>query len=90
MKDSRYTFKNNKVLVVQRLELLEKRLIKNSDKAKQYSETIKQYAELGHAIKLSATESTITKQYSILHVQPLRNQPKQTEQIQMLEQNLQG
>lgn len=75
--------RNNKVLVVQRLELLEKRLIKNSDKAKQY-------VELGHAIKLSATESTIIKQHGILHAQPLRHQPKQTEQIQMLQQNLQG
>ena len=45
--------------------------------------------ELGHAIKLSATESTI-KQHGILHAQPLRHQPKQTEQIQMLQQNLQG
>ena len=46
--------------------------------------------ELGHAIKLSATESTIIKQHGILHAQPLRHQPKQTEQIQMLQQNLQG
>ena len=32
-------------------------LIKNSDKAKQYSDTIKKYLELGHARKLNIAES---------------------------------
>ena len=32
-------------------ENLEERLIKNPDKAKQYSDTIKKYLELGHATK---------------------------------------
>ena len=55
-KDLNIYLKNNKVLAVQRLESLEK----NSDKAKQYSDTIKKYLELGHATKLSTTESTPT------------------------------
>ena len=53
MEGSQYTFKNNKVLAVQRLESLEKRLIKNPDKARQYSDTIKKYLELGHAKSLA-------------------------------------
>ena len=60
MEGSQYTFKHNKVLAVQRLESLEKRLIKNPDKARQYSDTIKRYLELWHATKLSTRESTPT------------------------------
>ena len=59
-KDPNIHSKNNKVLAVQRLESLEKRLIKNLDKAKQYSDTTKKYVELGCATKLSTTESTPT------------------------------
>ena len=58
-KDSNVYLKN-KVLAVQRLESLEKRLIKNPDKARQYSDTIKRYLELRHTTKASATESTPT------------------------------
>ena len=53
--------RNNIVLAVHRFESLEKRLIKNPDKAKQYSDTIKKDVELGHVTKLSTTESTSTK-----------------------------
>ena len=60
-KDSTRHLQNNKELAVQSLESLEKRLIKNPDKAKHYSDTIKKYLELGHATKLSSTESTPTK-----------------------------
>ena len=42
------------------MESLERRLIKNLDKAKQYSDTIKRYLELGHATKLSTRESAPT------------------------------
>ena len=59
-KDPNIHLKSNKVLAVQRLESLEKRLIKNPDKARQYSDTIKRYLELGHATKLSTRESTPT------------------------------
>ena len=59
-KDPNIHLKNNKVLAVQRLESLERRLIKNPDKARQYSDTIKRYLELGHATKLSTRESTPT------------------------------
>ena len=62
-KDPNMHLKNNKELAVQWLESIEKRLIKNPDKAKQYSDTIKRYVELGHAAKLSTTtylESTPT------------------------------
>ena len=59
-KDPNIHLKNNKVLAAQRLESLEKRLIKNPDKAKQYSDTIKKYVELGHGTKLSTTESSPT------------------------------
>ena len=59
-KDPNIHLKNNKVLAVQRLESLERRLIKNPDKARQYSDTIKRYLELGHATKLSTRESTST------------------------------
>ena len=60
MEGSQYTLNNNKVLAVQRSESLERRLIKNPHKAKQYSDTIKKYVELGHATKLSTTKSTLT------------------------------
>ena len=39
---------------------LEKRLIKNPDKAKQYSDTIKKDLELGLTTNLSTTGSTLT------------------------------
>ena len=39
---------------------LEKRLIKNTDKAKQYSDTIKKDLELGHTTNLRTTGSTLT------------------------------
>ena len=58
-KDPNIHLKNNKALAVQRLEILERRLIKNPDKARQYSDTIKRYLELGHATKLTR-ESTPT------------------------------
>ena len=68
-KDPNIHLKNNKVLTTQRLESLEKRLIKNPDKARQYSDTIKRYLELGHATKLTTKESTSTNNmtYYILH-----------------------
>ena len=68
-KDANIHPKNNKVLAVLRLESLEKRLIKNPDKAKQYLDTIKKHLELGHATKLSTTESTPTNNmiYHIPH-----------------------
>ena len=59
-KDSNIHLRNCKVLAVQRLESLEKILIKNPNKVKQYSDTMKKYVELGHATKLSTTESTPT------------------------------
>ena len=67
-KDSNVHLKNQ-VLAVQRLESLEKRLIKNPDKARQYSDTIKRYLELRHTTKVSATESTPTNNmiYYITH-----------------------
>ena len=46
-KDPNIHLKNNKVLAVQRLESLEKRSIKNPDKARQYSDTIQKYLKLG-------------------------------------------
>ena len=52
-KDLNIHLKSNKVLAVQRLESLEKRLIKNPDKARQYSDTIQKYLELGHAKSLA-------------------------------------
>ena len=54
---------------MQRLESLQTRLIKNLDKARQYSDTIKIYLELGHVIKLSTRESTLTNnmKYYIPH-----------------------
>ena len=69
LKDPNIHLKKNKVLAVQRLESLEKRLIKNPDKARQYSDTIKRYLELGHATKLSTRESTPTNnmKYYIPH-----------------------
>ena len=59
-KEPNIHLKNNKVLAVQKLESLERRLIKNTDKARQYSDTIKRYLELGHATKLGTRESTPT------------------------------
>ena len=52
-KDSNIHLKNSKELTVLRLENLKERLIKNPDKAKQYSDTIRKYLELGHPTKLS-------------------------------------
>ena len=59
-KDPYIHLENNKVLAVQRLRSLEKKLIKNPDKAKQYSDTIKRHVKFGHATQLSTTESTPT------------------------------
>ena len=68
-KDSNIHLKNNKELAVQRLESLEKRLLINPDKVKQYSDTIRKYLELGHATKLSTIGSTPTNNmtYCIPH-----------------------
>ena len=66
-RDSNVHLKNNKDLAVQRLEIPEKGLIKNPDKAKQYTDTIRKYLELGHATKLSTTGSTNNMTYYIPH-----------------------
>ena len=69
-KNPNINLKNNKLLAVQCLESLEQRLIKNPDKTKQYSDTIK-YVELGHAIKLNTTESAPTN--NMTYYTPLRH-----------------
>ena len=75
-KDSNIHLKNSKELTVPRLENFKKRLIKNPDKAKQYSDTIRKYLELGHATKLSIYTNRIytNKQHDILHTSSIRHQ----------------
>ena len=91
MEGSKYTFKKyDKVLAVQRLESLEKRLIKNPDKAKQYSDTIKKYIELGHATKFSTTESAPLYTTYPTITSLTRTNRTNSESSLMLQQNLQG
>ena len=73
--DPNIHLKNNKALTLQRSESLEKRLIKNPNKAKQYLNTIRKYLELGHATKFNRIYTN--KQYDIQQSAPLRHQPEQ-------------
>ena len=82
-----------KDLSVQRLEIFKKRLIKNPDKTKQNSDTIRMHVEFGHATKLRTTESTTTKfmTYYILHYYATDpNIQNKFKDNLMLQQNFQG